>query len=309
MDYPKNKESTFLKLRLGLSHCSGQTCIDQQWQTTARIKTGAKRSKNNIVSFLTTDKQKSPTSIHFSPTTPTASPSLSCAVSASLHGVNVTELVTFSPYPLAKAPDVSNAGRHLSAAKFHSVLQNAEGMDEWKECPDVLHWPILDSEEKEEAVIVCLSPYRLDPSGSKFTMLTLGARSPIKLRILCLHGFHQNASGFKGRTASLSRKLKSIVELILSISSLNCSVKFTRLIAPDCKGRSATDRKKADSPFDPLQNRQQTEGFNVSLSYLKTVFSQDGPFDGILGFSRGEAIKGDIDFRFAILCAGFRLFH
>lgn len=35
------------------------------------------------------------------------------------------ELVTFSPYPLAKAPDVSNAGRHLSAAEFHSVLQNA----------------------------------------------------------------------------------------------------------------------------------------------------------------------------------------
>ncbi|KAB5529140.1 hypothetical protein DKX38_019221 [Salix brachista] len=78
-----------------------------------------------MVSFLTTNKQKSPTSIHFSPTTPTASPSLSFAVSASLHGVNVTELVTFSPYPLAKAPDVSNAGRHLSAAKFHSVLQNA----------------------------------------------------------------------------------------------------------------------------------------------------------------------------------------
>jgi len=35
------------------------------------------------------------------------------------------ELVTFSPCPLAKAPDVSNAGRHLSAAEFHSVLQNA----------------------------------------------------------------------------------------------------------------------------------------------------------------------------------------
>ncbi|KAJ6757012.1 hypothetical protein OIU74_026301 [Salix koriyanagi] len=67
-----------------------------------------------MVSFLTTDKQKSPTSIHFSPTTPTASPSLSFAVLASLHGVNVTELVTFSPYPLAKAPDVSNAGIALA---------------------------------------------------------------------------------------------------------------------------------------------------------------------------------------------------
>ncbi|KAJ6737771.1 THIOSULFATE SULFURTRANSFERASE/RHODANESE-LIKE DOMAIN-CONTAINING PROTEIN 2 [Salix viminalis] len=37
----------------------------------------------------------------------------------------VKELVTFTPYPLVKAPDVSNAGRHLSAVEFHSALQSA----------------------------------------------------------------------------------------------------------------------------------------------------------------------------------------
>ncbi|XVE89542.1 hypothetical protein DITRI_Ditri20bG0004400 [Diplodiscus trichospermus] len=37
----------------------------------------------------------------------------------------VKELVTFSSHPLLKAPEVSNAGRHLSAAEFHSVLQSA----------------------------------------------------------------------------------------------------------------------------------------------------------------------------------------
>ncbi|XWS57413.1 hypothetical protein CRYUN_Cryun09bG0172100 [Craigia yunnanensis] len=36
----------------------------------------------------------------------------------------VNELVTFSSHPLLKAPEVSNAGRHLSAAEFHSVLQS-----------------------------------------------------------------------------------------------------------------------------------------------------------------------------------------
>ncbi|KAG5525481.1 hypothetical protein RHGRI_031958 [Rhododendron griersonianum] len=61
---------------------------------------------------------------------------------------------------------------------------------------------------------------------------------------------------------------------------------------------------------------QQTDGFDVSLAYLKGVFSQAGPFDGILGFSQGAAMvalvcaqnratKGQIDFRFAILCSGF----
>ncbi|KAG6774947.1 rhodanese-like domain-containing protein 6 isoform X1 [Populus alba x Populus x berolinensis] len=176
-----------------------------------------------------------------------------------------------------------------------------------------------------------------------------GARPPRKLRILCLHGFRQNASGFKGRTASLAKKLKNIAELVFvdaphelpfiyqpCVSELECSDessfssqqilpptetcrgKFAWLIAPDSKGRSATDWKKADIPFDPLQYLQQNEGFDVSLSYLKTVFSRDGPFDGILGFSQGAAmaallcaqkgrLKGDIDFRFAILCSGFAL--
>lgn len=35
------------------------------------------------------------------------------------------ELVTFSCHPLLKSPNVSNAGRHLSAAEFHSVIQHA----------------------------------------------------------------------------------------------------------------------------------------------------------------------------------------
>ncbi|XP_057811549.1 rhodanese-like domain-containing protein 6 [Salvia miltiorrhiza] len=35
------------------------------------------------------------------------------------------ELVTLSSHPLLKSPEISNAGRHLSAAEFHSVLQNA----------------------------------------------------------------------------------------------------------------------------------------------------------------------------------------
>eukprot|EP00257_Ricinus_communis_P012992 XP_015570326.1 rhodanese-like domain-containing protein 6 isoform X2 [Ricinus communis] len=37
----------------------------------------------------------------------------------------VKELVTFSSYPLLKQPDVSNAGKHLSAFEFHSALKSA----------------------------------------------------------------------------------------------------------------------------------------------------------------------------------------
>lgn len=176
-----------------------------------------------------------------------------------------------------------------------------------------------------------------------------GADPPRKLRILCLHGFRQNASGFKGRTASLAKKLKNIAELVFidgphelpfiyqpcitipqhdnaSLFPLqeilppkdNCKRKFAWLIAPDSSGRSETDWKVADGPFDPLQYQQQTEGFDVSVAYLRTIFSQEGPFDGLLGFSQGAAmaasvcalegrLKGEINFKFAILCSGFAI--
>ncbi|KAF5463304.1 hypothetical protein F2P56_019226 [Juglans regia] len=171
-----------------------------------------------------------------------------------------------------------------------------------------------------------------------------------KIKILCLHGFRQNASSFKGRTASLAKKLKTFVELVFVDAphelpyiyqpcfteshgdctspsfertqpppSENCKKKYGWLVAPDFNGRSEADWKIADCPFDPLQYQQQTDGFEASLAYLKTVFSQEGPFDGILGFSQGAAmvaalvsaqkgrLTGEMDFRFVILCSGFAL--
>lgn len=98
--------------------------------------------------------------------------------------------------------------------------------------------------------------------------------------------------------------------------SQHCKTKYAWLVAPDSSERNETDWKMADCPFDPLQYQQQTDGLDVSLAYLKEVFAQRGPFDGILGFSQGAAmaavvcsqlgtLKGDIDMRFVILCSGF----
>ncbi|KAG4166148.1 hypothetical protein ERO13_A13G112800v2 [Gossypium hirsutum] len=173
-----------------------------------------------------------------------------------------------------------------------------------------------------------------------------GNAAPRKLRILCLHGFRQNASCFKGRSASLAKKLKSIAELVfidaphelpfIYQSSTeaknscapptgqhapppeNCKRKYAWLVASDFGGKVEADWKIANQPFDPLQYQGQTDGFDVSLAYLKKMFSEQGPFDGILGFSQGAAmaallcaqgdkLKAEIDLRFVILCSGFAL--
>ncbi|XP_077218501.1 rhodanese-like domain protein [Tasmannia lanceolata] len=178
------------------------------------------------------------------------------------------------------------------------------------------------------------------------------ASTPRKLRILCLHGFRQNASNFKGRTASLAKKLKSLAEFNFvdgphelpfiyqpraiepnhhplesssqqasdfsdasqdySLPGEKCKKRFAWLISP----KSNCSEGMADKPFDPLQYQQQSDGFEESYTYLTNVFSQMGPFDGLLGFSQGAAMaallcarqggdNGILDFRFAILCSGY----
>ncbi|XP_071698353.1 rhodanese-like domain-containing protein 6 [Rutidosis leptorrhynchoides] len=173
--------------------------------------------------------------------------------------------------------------------------------------------------------------------------LSIETKGSKKLRILCLHGFRQNASSFKGRTASLAKKLKNLVEFVyidaphqLQFIYQNkdigdtpskdskfppikgCNRKFAWFIDPNTEENTSSDWELAQSPFDSLQYQKQTAGFDESLAYLKKIVSENGPFDGILGFSQGAAmaacvaarqmsLKGEIDFRFVILCSGFRV--
>jgi len=87
-------------------------------------------------------------------------------------------------------------------------------------------------------------------------------------------------------------------------------------VSSDFDKPSETGWTVAQCQFDPLQYQTQTEGFDKSLTYLKTAFEEKGPFDGILGFSQGaamaaavcgkqEQLVGEIDFRFCVLCSGF----
>lgn len=112
--------------------------------------------------------------------------------------------------------------------------------------------------------------------------------------------------------------------------SEHCRKKFAWFVAPDFRGKSESESdnpdrewKMGDGPFDPLQYQQQTAGFEESLAYIKTVYAQEGPFDGLLGFSQGAAMAaalvcgqqtrrrllqtGEMEFGFVILCSGFGL--
>lgn len=220
-------------------------------------------------------------------------------------------------------------------------LQELPGIALWTASVDLLHMDcvswiydmVLQVKEDNYVCELCRkhgkkeAPSSLDPSNQP----SAGDDTRRKLRILCLHGFRQNASGFKGRTGSLAKKLKNIAELVFIDAPHElqfiyqttetpppgaCNKKFAWLVSPDFDKPSGTGWKEAQCKFDPLQYQNQTEGFERSLSYLKNAFAEKGPFDGILGFSQGaamaaavcgkqEQLLGEIDFRFCVLCSGF----
>lgn len=90
---------------------------------------------------------------------------------------------------------------------------------------------------------------------------------------------------------------------------MKCSKKFAWLVGPDYDRTENLDWKAAGARFDPLQYQHQTGGLDASMEYLKTVVSESGPFDGILGFSQGAAMSAlvcaQMKFKFAVLCSGY----
>ncbi|KAI7906983.1 serine hydrolase-domain-containing protein [Cokeromyces recurvatus] len=124
-----------------------------------------------------------------------------------------------------------------------------------------------------------------------------------KLRILCLHGYKQNAIMYRKKTAAVRKSIEDIAELEHE--------PFGWWYAPSYK---------------PTQNGFFV-GFKESVEYFKNILLKEGPFDGILGFSQGacfaalltemlenrssfpELISPEFNhapFKFSILVAGFK---
>jgi hypothetical protein len=145
--------------------------------------------------------------------------------------------------------------------------------------------------------------------------------------------------------ASFTKKLKSIAEFIFVdaphpvplvfakahvpeiTTKLNpmpkiLSRKYAWLVTPEMMSSSgsAEGAQTTVAVFNKDQYKNQTEGWMASLGRLQQVFSENGPFDGVLGFSQGAAMAFSLcllrssclrqefntfQFRFVMLCSGF----
>ncbi|MGH0178335.1 UNVERIFIED_CONTAM: hypothetical protein FKN15_076982 [Acipenser sinensis] len=155
--------------------------------------------------------------------------------------------------------------------------------------------------------------------------------SPGLLRILCVHGYRQNGSAFRERTGALRKALKKHAELVYITAPLRVTDPASQQ-EPAGGSQAVEPDSQTEDPrgwwFSNAQERsvhagescQSSLGLEESLEAVRRVVREQGPFDGILGFSQGAALvamicalqgqagdaQGPFSFRFAVLIAGFR---
>lgn len=145
------------------------------------------------------------------------------------------------------------------------------------------------------------------------------------LRLLCIHGYRQNGSSFREKTGALRKLLKKDVELVYMSAPHSVQQQVPeKENGPDSGPRGDEDTRgwwfsdiQARS-FSAQQQCEESLGLDESMAAVREAVKDQGPFDGILGFSQGAALVAmlcslqeqklvpEFSFRFAILVAGFR---
>ncbi|XP_041948315.1 esterase OVCA2 [Alosa sapidissima] len=145
------------------------------------------------------------------------------------------------------------------------------------------------------------------------------------LRVLCLHGYRQNAVSFREKTGALRKLLKNRVELVYITAPLEVPSQLDNaqgcgqageVTAEALRGWWFSDGQQRS--FHAGQECEESEGLEASVEVVRAAVREQGPFDGVLGFSQGAALvamllalqesgqEPELCFHFAIIISGFR---
>uniref|UniRef100_A0A8R1DL08 FSH1 domain-containing protein n=1 Tax=Caenorhabditis japonica TaxID=281687 RepID=A0A8R1DL08_CAEJA len=133
-----------------------------------------------------------------------------------------------------------------------------------------------------------------------------------KLRILCLHGYRQYDQSFRQKTGSTRKLVKALADFEF--------VNGVHSVAVDEHVETSRAWWFSNAEVMSFSSREPTEvasGFDESVTAVVKFIEENGPFDGLLGFSQGasmvhlliaKAQLGEIrlpGIRFAIFFSGF----
>ncbi|CAF3682167.1 unnamed protein product [Rotaria sp. Silwood1] len=136
------------------------------------------------------------------------------------------------------------------------------------------------------------------------------------LKILVLHGFHQNSNSLKRSAKKLFRELKGIATFYFANAPLpyNPTGEVKEQLLAAFGDGNLPEISYQRQWWNASKDSKIYHHLDVSLHYLDKLFKSDGPFDGVFGFAQGAALGGilcglqpfgNISFHFAILISGF----
>lgn len=144
-----------------------------------------------------------------------------------------------------------------------------------------------------------------------------------KLSVLCLHGYRQNAKTFNSKTGSFRKCVKKYADFVYTTAPhkappLNEAEGGSQEGGDDDgEGQRSWWFNKSDGTFKGTNQDGPAYGFEESLKHVEKVWREEGPFQGLLGFSQGACFAGlicllsaksmtSIKPQFVILAAGFK---
>ncbi|UXI21439.1 unnamed protein [Sarcoptes scabiei] len=135
-------------------------------------------------------------------------------------------------------------------------------------------------------------------------------------KVLCLHGYRQNSQIFKTKSGGFRKILKNRIEFnFIDAPHLIPKGEQNPSDDPDCLSWWFS----GENPdyFSSKHVSNFVQGFDQSLEKIHNIFVEQGPFDGLLGFSQGASMIALIcilqqlgefkhHFDFVILCSSFK---
>ncbi|GLG94445.1 Esterase CG5412 [Gryllus bimaculatus] len=152
--------------------------------------------------------------------------------------------------------------------------------------------------------------------------MTNPANNATPLRVLCIHGYRQNGEIFRQKTGSLRKLLKLHVDFVY-VTAPNEISSDDEACEPKEAGEQGSFGQRGwwftneNNTFESKKLTDMCVGLEKSVAVIDTAFKEQGPFDGILGFSQGASFvsllcgmyKKEIfqhKIKFAIMIAGFK---
>ncbi|XP_020709145.2 esterase CG5412 isoform X1 [Athalia rosae] len=141
----------------------------------------------------------------------------------------------------------------------------------------------------------------------------------VKLRILALHGFFQSDSAFRVKTGAFRKPFKKNVDF-----TYVCAPHKILRTRPNADNNTDANAEEfgwwfnnSNTEFKATNRSPEAVGFQESVQMIERIFKEQGPFDGILGFSQGAAFAAilcamqqkklsSIRFNFAVMISGFK---